>query len=297
MNKGYIFQKTRKNSIAMLAWASVLFVLYLMYVVSAFIYIPNAYSSGYSLDTADLFSKIETVTIEKKTEPFPTSEYGVTIPPCIRRYELYEDGLKYRFKYTIESYKDVGIGYNLNEDKSLHILYGTPKTGLVPPTALQKVGLITMGGVNFVALLPRATEIKAGDIVEYAIFTELPMYIGHDLGLTEYAGIEVSTYVADLRNLVVEDETTDFVLIVFFTLIFPTFLAYCILCLINPKKFHTNYMRIAKFGDIDIICAQIDVELTEKTAYKEKRSIYTTHYIIEQTWYTTKVRKNHLLRH
>lgn len=297
MKQGYIFKRTRKNTYAMMFWAVLLFAFYALYMSSAFIYFINAYCSGYRLDTADLLSKNgDMQTIEAQEDPFPTSEYSVTIPPCIVRTILYEDGLKYRFQLTIEDYQEAGIGYGFAEDKTLSILYGNPDSKRLPPEARQKIAFVTIGGVRFIALLSADAEVKNGDVIPYALFTKAEKYVLHDLGLTEYAGTQVAPYVADLRNLIVDDETTDFLLVILFTLIFPTFLAYSILCLVNPK-FHPNYLRIAKFGKIDEVCSEIDVEIHDESTYKEKRSIYTKHYIIEQTLYNTKVRKNHLLRH
>jgi len=295
MTKGYIFKRTRINTIAMLFWAVFLFVLYILYAVSAFIYVPNAHATGYRLDASDLLSQTELLKIEPQTDPFPTQEYSVMIPPLIQRSELYIDGLKYRFKLTVENYEEVGIGYGLNEDKSLKILYGSPTSKLVPPGALQKVAMITIDGVRFVALVPRELNIKSGDTIPYAIFSKLPLYVGHDLGMTEYAGVEVASYCADFRSIVVEDENIDFFLMVFFTILFPAFLIYTIICLFNPR-IHPNYIRIAKFGDVDKVCAEIDAEINAESTYREKKSVYTKHYIIEHTLYNTRVRKNHLLR-
>lgn len=296
MTKGYIYKRTRINTLAMMFWAVLLLVLYALYAVSAFIYVPNAYSSGYRLDTADLLSRITMLEIEPQSEPFPTQKYNVTLPPLITRSELYVDGLKYRFKLTVESYEEAGIGYGLYEDKTLQILYGNAPTKMVPPGAVQKVGIITIDGVRFIALLPREMTIKSGDTVSGVIFAKLPLYVGHDLGLTDSAGGEVASYCADLRGIVVEDEYVDFFLMILFSILFPAFFAYCVACLINPR-IHPNYLRISKFGDVDKVCAEIDSELGEESTYKEKRSIYTKHYIIEHTLYNTRVRKNHLLRH
>lgn len=296
MRKGYIYRKTRKNTIAMLFWAAVLMVLYFLYLNSAFVYLLNAHSSGYKLDTNDLISNVKMLTIKPESEPFNTQEYGVTIPPLIRRTELYEDGLKYRFKFTLESYEEVGLGYGLNNDKTLKILYGNPATKSLPPETLQKIALVKIGGVDFIALLPRNTTLKAGDTVTHAIFTDLPLYVGHDLGLTDYAGMDVASYVADLRYITVEDEYIDFILVIIFTILFPSFLAYSILCLFKPQL-HPNYIRIAKFGDVEKVCAEIDEEIDDESTYREKKQVFTKHYIIEETLYNTRVRKNHLLRH
>ena len=189
--------------------------------------------------------------------------------------------MKYRFKFTLESYEEIGLGYGLNEDKTLKILYGNPTTKMLPPDALQKTALIKIQDVNFVALLPRDTKLNAGDIVTHAIFTPLPLYVGHDLGLTDHAGIEVASYIADLRYLTVEDEYMDFILVILFTLLFPSFLAYGIVCLFKPL-IHPNYIRIAKFGDVEKVCAEIDCEINDESTYREKKKVYTKHYIIEE---------------
>ncbi len=296
MNSGYIFKKTRKNTIATMVWAVLLFIFYLWYMITSFVYLPNAYSSGYKFDANDFLSSVDTLTIKAQDEPFPTSLYNVTVPPFFRKSELYFDGLKYKFKLTITDYKEVGLGYKFAEDLTFDIMFGNETTKILHPSALQKVALINIGGKNVVALLPTSTSIKDGDVVSRVLFTELPWYIGHDLGLTEYTGTEVVNYVADLRGITVEDETTDFILMILFTFIFPVFLAYSILCLINPK-FHFNYIRIAKFGDVEQVCKEIDEEITQESVYKEKKTVYTPHYIIEETLYSTKVRKNHMLRH
>ena len=115
MTKGYIFKRTRINTIAMTVWAVLLFALYVLYAVSAFIYVPNAHTSGFRLDTSDLLSKINMLNIEPQSEPFPTQDYSVAIPPLITLSELYVDGLKYRFKLTVENYQEVGIGYALTK--------------------------------------------------------------------------------------------------------------------------------------------------------------------------------------
>jgi len=280
----------------MTVWAVLLFALYVLYAVSAFIYVPNAHTSGFRLDTSDLLSKINMLNIEPQSEPFPTQDYSVAIPPLITLSELYVDGLKYRFKLTVENYQEVGIGYGLNEDKSLRILYGNPESKLVPQDAVQKVAIITIDGVRFAALVPRNMEIKSGDTVTNVVFGKLPLYIGYDLGMTEYANTEVASYCADFRGIVVEDENVDFVLMIIFTLLFPGFLAYSIACFFNPR-IHPNYLRIGKFGDIEKVCAEIDEEINDESNYWEKKALYTKHYIIEHTLYNTRVRKNHLLRH
>lgn len=296
MTRGYIFRKTRKNTIAMLFWAVVFIVFYILYLSSALVYLVNAHSSGYKLNTTNLLSNVNMLTIKPQSDPFETQELGVTLPPFIRRTELYEEGLKYRFKFTLESYEELGLGYGLNDDKTLKMLYGNPETKSMPPDTVQKIALIKIQGVNFVALLPRETELKAGDTVTHAIFTDLPLYVGHDIGLTDHAGIEVASYIADLRHLTVEDENMDFILVILFTLLFPSFLVYSVLCLFKPQ-IHPNYIRIAKFGDIEKVCAEIDKEIDDESTYREKKQIFTKHYIIEETLYNTRVRKNHLLRH
>ena len=81
MTRGYIYWKTRKNTVAMLFWAAVLMVLYILYLNSAFVYLINAHTSGFKLDTEDLLSNIKMLTIKQESEPFGTQEHFVTIPP------------------------------------------------------------------------------------------------------------------------------------------------------------------------------------------------------------------------
>lgn len=295
MKSGVIHRKTKKNTLAMMAWAILAFVLYLWYMSTAYVYLINAYANGKPLDIGKMLSATTVLTIKPQEEAFPTSQYNVTTPPFLQLSELYMDGARYRFKVEIQTYEEVGLGYGLAQDKSLKLYYNSPKSKLVSPDAIQKVAFVTIGGERFVALLPRDASVQAGDVVSRVVFSQLPWYLGHDLGLTDYAGIETRNYICDLRGIVVEDETTDFALIFVFSILFPAFLAYAILCLINPN-FHPNYLRIAKFGDVETVCKEIDAEYDDPSNTREKRKLYTKHYIIEQTLYSTKVMKNHKLR-
>lgn len=296
MTRGYIYNKTRKNTIAMLFWAVLLLVLYILYVSDAYIYLLNAHTSGHDLDAANLRSNIRMLTIKPQTEAFNTRDHLVVVPPFLRIDELYVEGANYRFQFTVESIEDAGFGYGLNEDKTLKILYGHPNSHSYPPETIFKVGFMSIEGVRYVALLPIDVNLQAGETVKGAVFSELPLYIGHDLGLTGYADIDVPSYIIDLRGLTVEDEDVDFGLVIFFSILFPGFLIYGILCLIKPR-IHPNYIRISKFGDIDKVCSEIDEEILDESTYKEKKKVYTKHYIIEETLYSTRVSKNHLLRH
>ncbi len=295
MPDGYILQKTRKNARAMLVWALIFMALYIWYMCSAFIYLPNAVSSGHSLNYEKLASSSSILTIEPEQEPFNYSEYYVTIPDYLMLEEVYVDGYKYRFKIQIENVEEVGIAYKLNSESILEYIPYDPESG-VPSDAVQKLVMFTVNGTNYVGLLAAAQDFEPSDTLEHAVLVQLPLYAGHDLGLTEYAGSEVSSYAIDMRMLEVGDESTDFIFIIFFSIVFPLFFAYCIVCMITPK-FHPNYLRISKFDDVAKVCHEIDEELKSEDTYSEGRTTYTKHYIIEHTWYTTKVKKNHLLRH
>jgi hypothetical protein len=296
LTRGYIYNKTRKNTIAMLVWAIVLFILCILYVSDSYIYLLNAHSAGHELDAANLRSNSRVLTIEPESEAFNTRDHMVVMPPFLRINELFVDGASYRFQFTAESFEDAGFGYGVTESKTLEILYANPQTHSYPPNTEFKVGFISIEGVKYVALLPADYSIIPGDTIKGAVFSELPLFVGHDLGMTENAGANIPSYIVDLRGLTVEDEFVDFGLVIFFSILFPTFLIYSILCLFKPN-IHPNYIRIAKFGDIDKVCAEIDEEITHESTYKEKKKVYTTHYIIEETLYNTRVRKNHMLRH
>jgi len=295
---GYIYQRTRKNIKVSLIWAGVLFAFYLWYMFSAFIYFPNAHATGYRLDKADLLSASSMLPIEPVTQPFDNEGYLQTVPSYILKDELYKDGLKYRFKFTVESYTDTGLKYTVDNETGVFSLigggFGSDKTDAF---IYQKIGMFTIDGKQVVGLLPSSAEINPGDVIDHAVFINLPIYAGNDLGLTEYAGTEVASYCVDLRGLEVEDESNDFILVIVATLLFPTYLGYYIVCLFLPR-IHTNYLRIARFTpDVDKVCREIDDEVKEDSTYMEGKSLYTKHYIIELSAQHTKVLKNHMLRH
>jgi hypothetical protein len=298
LHHGYIYQQTRKNIRVSLIFASAFFAFYIWYMFSALIYLPNAYASGYTLNKADLLSSSSMLPIEPQTAPFDNEAYGQTVPAFITKKELYMDGLKYRFKFTVEDYTDTGLKYTVDNETGVFSLigagFGNDQAGA---QIYQKLGMFTIDGKQVVGLLPSSARISAGDVIDHAVFIDLPIYAGHDLGLTEYAGTEVASYCLDLRGLEVEDESNDFILVIVATLLFPTYLGYYIVCLFKPR-IHTNYLRIAKFApDIEKVCYEIDDEVKEDSAYMEGKSLYTTHYIIQFTAQHTKVLKNHMLRH
>lgn len=295
VNKGYIFSRTRKNTFMMLFWALVLFALYIWYMSSGLAYFLNAFSSGYDFRMEKFTADSKIYTIEPQQEDYDTSAGIVTIPPMLRLDEVYRDGLHYRFKLEIESYTEVGIAYTIGEDSCLQIVRYSPEAGNIPAGAVQKVAVVRMNGLNVAALLPPEETMVPGETVTYACLSELQMYLGHDLGTTEFAGAEMSSYCIDLRYLTVDDEIVDFALVIIFSILFPLFLLYTLFLLIKPQ-FHPNYLRINKFGDINRICGEIDDEINEESNHKEGRELYTKHYIIYQSMHATKVKMNHLIK-
>ncbi|MDR1116914.1 MAG: hypothetical protein LBL09_01530 [Oscillospiraceae bacterium] len=297
INRGYIYGLTRKNVFMLLFWALLLFGLYCWYMSSAGVYFLNAFTSGYTLDSGRLWDDAKLLEITEQTEYFNTGEYGVTLPPMLRLDEVYRDGNKYRFKVEVESYRELGIAYSAPLDAILAASRYDPARGdVAPPDAVQKVAMVTIDGKNVVALMPVGETLTPGETVLYACFSELPLYIGHDMGVDgEAVGMEVASYCLELRYLKVDDEITDFFLVIVFSIIFPLFLLYTVLCFVKPQL-HPNYLRIHKFGEINKICAEIDEEIKDNGAYKEGRSVYTKQYIIYHSLHATKVTMNHKAR-
>ncbi len=293
--KGYLYRRTRMNAIATLFWATALIVLYVMYMRGAAIYFPNAVSSGHALVEQTFAADTHALEIEPQSEPFDCAAYGVTTPPMLRLDEVYRSGMYYRFKFIPDAVRETGIGYTAATDGS-RLLVEQNADGSYPESVENRIMVVTIGENEYAAIVPTYIDPEAGIPVQKAVFIELPMYIGHDLGLTAEAGGTLSNWCLDLRGIAVDDEGGDFALIIIFTLLFPAFFVYTLACVINPRL-HINYVVLAHFAeDLDAVCRQIDAELAEDGVYKERKQVYTKRYILRETLYTTRVMKNHTYR-
>jgi len=293
--RGYIFSKTRKNSIVTLVFALIFFALYLWYMTSTFIYFPNATSAGHVLDSQKFAQDTKMVTIESQTEEFDYFSAAEIVPPALLFEHTYKQGLNYRFKVQINNSENAGLAYTTSAEGTLSMLQYAPNVHHIPGNALYEIRILSIGGTKYAALVTPNIDTNRLDYVTHAVFTKLPLYVMHDLGLTEFADTEIGNWCLDLRGIPVDDEGTDFFLIIIFSILFPGFLAVAVMFLLKPQL-HLNYLVIKRFGDVNDICADIEAELSTEGVYKEGRTVYTESYIIKETLYTTKVSKNHLKR-
>ena len=151
--------------------------------------------------------------------------------------------------------------------------------------------------MEYPAIVPANIMPEAGALSQKVVLIELPLYIGHDLGTTGAAGTQVGNWCFDLRNLSVDDEGSDFALILIFSILFPLFAIYSLICFFQPKL-HPNYLLLAHWSpDPEEVIAELDDQLAADGVYQEKKLIYTEKYIIRETLYSTHVMKNHTYRH
>ena len=294
-NRGYFYQRTRVNAGAMLFWAAVLMVLFVLYMRSAAVYFPNATSTGHPLTGEQLAADSHMVTIEQESEPFDCAAYGVTTPPMLRLDAVYRRGSYYRFKLIPEGVREAGIGYSAGVGSVRRLV--TARNGKFTEPVENRIMFLTFGGIEYPAIVPANITPEAGALSQKVVLIELPLYIGHDLGLTDAAGTEVGNWCFDLRYLSVDDEGSDFALILIFSILFPLFTAYSLLCFFKPKL-HPNYLLLAHWcPEPESVIRELDDQLAADGVYQEKKLIYTEKYIIRETLYSTHVMKNHTYRH
>jgi len=293
--KGYLYRRTKMNGCAMLFWAVVLLVLYVLYMSNAAVYFPNAVSRGHALMGDTLAADTRSLVIEPQEEAFDCVSYNVTTPPMLRLDETYRNGTYYRFKFIPDAVRETGIGYTRARDAS-RLLVMADENGALPDVTENRIMLVTIGGMEYAAIVPMGYQLTAGALVQAAVFIELPLYIGHDLGLTDVAGETIGNWCLDLRGLSVDDERGDFALIIVFSILFPLFFIYALMCIIKPRL-HINFILLSKFvPDLEATCRELDEEIAQEGVYKEGKLVYTEHYIIRETLYSTRVTKNHTFR-
>lgn len=294
---GYLSRRTRKNSILMLFWATLFLVVYILYVNSAAMYVKNAVTDGVELDTSALLASIEQVEIAPQTDHFDYRMAGDTIPQSLMIETVYRNADDYyRFLVPVESVETFGIGYYLSDSEFLTFFRGDDAAFERQGSIAQQLAVVTVDGQEFAAILPYGWMPEEGSLAPCGVFTMLPAYIYWDLGLTDYAGGTVANYVLDFRDIAVESEGNDFIMLIIFSIIFPLFFIYALAAAIFPRL-HINYLLASRYGDPDELSAQIDYELQQEGVYKQSRQVYTENFILRETFHSTRIMKNHLKRH
>ena len=100
----------------------------------------------------------------------------------------------------------------------------------------------------------------------------------------------------DFRNISVESEGNDLIMLIIFSILFPLFFLYALGAFIFPRL-HFNYIFASRYGDPDELSAQIEHELEQEGVYKQSRQVYTETFIIRETLHSTRIMMNHLKRH
>ena len=268
--------------------AVALFCLYCMYMRGGYIFFANSVVSGYELDTGHLFEKVGLLTVQSRQEEYPTGENLESPPVFMSLSNLYTDQGKYRFKVPIDSYNEVGICYGVSGDMCYSLQFYDVNEGIAPD-AVMKIALTEIGGKNIVMLLPTGKSYSPGDEISHMYLSKLPDYVLHDLGYAGFEGMDVLGFAIDLRDIMVEDENTDFLMVIIFSLVFPAFLLYALACFIKPQV-HPNYIQMSWQGDIAKICGEVDREIRAPDVYREKKDVYTENYVIRHSMYMTTVK-------
>lgn len=302
---GYLKKRTRFNSCVLLFWAILFFVVYILYARTAMFYAKNAATDGVELDTAALASdgpldSPATIVVDEPMGEIGTWDYinmGVSIPESLVLEQVYRQGDYYRFLVPIEKVEMTNYGYYLSESyETLRIFEGDEAAFERQGEIVQRLGVATVGGVKYAMLLPYGAEIHDGELVPCGVFHGLDSNYFIDLAAAGYTGETISTYLLDFRDIPVEAEGNDLIMLIIFSIIFPIFLLYALLCLIFPRL-HMNYVLLSRENDPDELSAVLEHEMDQKGVYKQGRQVYTEHYIIKETLHSTKVFKNHLNRH
>ena len=295
--RGYLSRRTRKNACFMLFWAVLFFVVYIFYVDSAAMYVKNAATDGVALKADELLATVGQVKIAEQSTHFDYDAIGESVPQSLYVEQIYiqSDGY-YRFLVEIEAVEVFDIGYYPSDSEVLRFFRGDEAAFERQGDIVQQLAVVTVAGQDFPALLPYGWTPEAGKLADCAVFVRLPGYVGWDLGLTDYADKEVADHLLDFRNIPVESEGNDLIMIVVFSILFPLFLLYAIAALIFPRL-HINYLLASRYGEPDELSAQIDYELTLEGVYKQSRQVYTENFILRETLHTTRIMKNHLKRH
>ncbi len=295
---GYLARRTRKNAFLMLFWAVLFFVVYIFYVRSAAIYVKNAMTDGVELDASALLAAVEPTAVAEQTAPFDYDSFGATVPESLNIDKIYKQGDYYRFMAPIEKVEYTDIGYYLSDSNILRIFRGDDAGFERQGEIVQRLAMVTIEGQKFVSLIPYGATINEGSLATCAVFSEqvAEAYAFWDIGLTEHAGSEVANFLLDLRDIPVESEGNDLIMLVIFSILFPLFLIYALLAFIFPRL-HMNYLLTSRSWDPDEVSAQIEYELQQEGVRKQSRQIYTENFIIKETLHSTRIMKNHLKRH
>ncbi len=294
---GYLKKRTRFNSCVLLFWAVVFFTVYILYAKSAFFYAKNAATDGVELDTAALAANSGSVVVPHSDAHFDYDSSGVSIPESLVLEQVYRQGDYYRFLVPIEKVEMTNYGYYLSESyETLRIFEGDEAAFERQGEIVQRLGVATVGGVKYAMLLPYGAEIHDGELVPCGVFHGLDSNYFIDLAAAGYTGETISTYLLDFRDIPVEAEGNDLIMLIIFSIIFPIFLLYALLCLVFPRL-HMNYVLLSRENDPDELSAVLEHEMDQEGVYKQGRQVYTEHYIIKETLHSTKVFKNHLNRH
>lgn len=294
---GYLKKRTRFNSCVLLFWAVLFFTVYLLYARTAMFYAKNASTDGVELDTAALAADSGSLVVPHSDDHFDYDSAGVTIPESLLIEQVYRQGDHYRFLVPVEKVEMTDVGYYLAESsETLRFFEGDDAAFERQGEIVQRLGVVTVGGVKYATLLSYGSEIHDGDLVPCGVFTSMPAYVPIDLGTAGFEGETISAYLLDFRDIPVEAEGNELIMLIIFSIIFPLFLLYALLCLIFPRL-HMNYILLSRENDPDELSAILESEMAQDGVYKQGRQVYTEHYIIKETLHSTKVFKNHLNRH
>ncbi len=294
---GYLKKRTRFNAAVMLFWAVTFFAVYVLYAKTAIFYAKNAATDGVTLDVAALTSEMGAVEVAKQEKAFDYDSVGQGIPESIMLEQVYRQGDYYRFLVPVDSFEMTDVGYYLSETGSnLRMFRGGDSDFQRQGEIKQRLGIVTVGGRQFAALIPYGSELRAGELIPCGVFSTLPAYVLWDLGAVGFDGEEISTYLLDFRDIPVESEGNEMIMLVIFSIIFPLFLLYAVACFIFPRL-HMNYILLSREDDPDELSKVLEYEMAQEGVYKQSRQVYTEHYIIKETLHSTKVYKNHLNRH
>lgn len=294
---GYLKKRTRFNSCVLLFWAIIFFAVYVLYARTAIFYAKNAVTDGAELVLGALAADSGSVTVPTSDDHFDYDGSGATIPESLLIEQVYRQGDYYRFLVPVENVEMTDVGYYLSESAStLRLFRGDDAAFERQGDISQRLALVTVGGVKYASLMTYGSEIRDGDLVPCGVFSSIPAYVLWDLGAIGYEGETLSAYLLDFRDIPVEAEGNDLVMLIVFSVIFPLFLLYAILCLVFPRL-HMNYVLLSRADDPDELSAVLEQEMDREGVYKQGRQVYTEHYIIKETLHSTKVFKNHLNRH
>lgn len=294
---GYLKKRTRFNSCVLLFWAILFFTVYVLYARTAMFYAKNASTDGVELDTAALAASSGSVVVPHSEDHFDYDGTGTTIPESLLLEQVYRQGDYYRFLVPVEKVEMTDVGYYLSESaETLRFFRGDDAAFERQGEILQRLGVVTVDGTKYAALLPYGSEIHDGDLVPCGVFSAMPAYVPFDLGAVGFEGETLSSYLLDFRDIPVEAEGNELIMLIVFSIIFPLFLLYALLCLVFPRL-HMNYVLLSRSDDPDELSAILENEMAQEGVYKQGRQVYTEHYIIKETLHSTKVFKNHLNRH